>query len=89
MIGCRIFIITVPTPIDDVNQPDLTSIIKASETVAKSLKVGDVVVVYESTNISHSWLKGFCVPILEEYHSLILIRDFFCVSSPRGKNYSR
>ncbi len=40
---CKIFIITVPTPIDDVNRPDLTPIIKASETVAKSLKVGDIV----------------------------------------------
>ena len=45
---CKIFIVTVPTPIDDVNRPDLTPLIKASEMLAKSLKLGDIVI-YEST----------------------------------------
>ena len=84
LIGCRIFIITVPTPIDDVNQPDLTSIIKASETVAKSLKVGDVVV-YESTMFP-GCTEEVCVPILERVSGLIFNQDFFCGYSPERIN---
>ena len=60
---CSIFIITVPTPIDDVNRPDLTPIIKASEAVGKSLKVGDVVI-YEST-VFPGCTEEVCVPILQ------------------------
>ena len=60
---CNIFIVTVPTPIDEVNRPDLTPIIKATETVAKALKTGDIVI-YEST-VFPGCTEEICVPILE------------------------
>ena len=81
---CRIFIVTVPTPIDDVNQPDLTPIIKASETVAKSLKVGDIVI-YEST-VFPGCTEEECVPILERVSGLVFNQDFFCGYSPERIN---
>jgi len=84
LIGCRIFIVTVPTPIDDVNRPDLTPIIKASETVAKSLKVGDIVI-YESTMFP-GCTEEVCVPILERVSGLIFNQDFFCGYSPERIN---
>ena len=81
---CKIFIVTVPTPIDDVNRPDLTPIIKASETVAKSLKVGDIVI-YEST-VFPGCTEEVCVPILERVSGLIFNQDFFCGYSPERIN---
>ena len=77
---CQIFIITVPTPIDDVNRPNLTPIISASETVAKALKVGDIVV-YEST-VFPGCTEEVCVPILESVSGLIFNEDFFCGYRP-------
>ncbi len=81
---CEIFIVTVPTPVDDVNQPDLTSLIEASETVAKSLKKGDIVV-YEST-VFPGCTEEVCVPILEKLSGLIFNKDFFCGYSPERIN---
>ena len=81
---CKIFIVTVPTPIDDVNRPDLTPIIKASETVAKSLKVGDIVI-YEST-VFPGCTEEVCVPILERVSGLVFNQDFFCGYSPERIN---
>ena len=81
---CKIFIVTVPTPIDDVNRPDLTPIIKASETVAKSLKVGDIVI-YEST-VFPGCTEEVCVPILEKVSGLVFNQDFFCGYSPERIN---
>ena len=81
---CQIFIITVPTPIDDVNRPNLTPIISASETVAKALKVGDIVV-YEST-VFPGCTEEVCVPILESVSGLIFNEDFFCGYSPERIN---
>jgi UDP-N-acetyl-D-glucosamine/UDP-N-acetyl-D-galactosamine dehydrogenase len=81
---CKIFIVTVPTPIDDVNRPDLTLIIKASETVAKSLKVGDIVI-YEST-VFPGCTEDVCVPILERVSGLVFNQDFFCGYSPERIN---
>ena len=81
---CKIFIVTVPTPIDDVNRPDLTPIIKASETVAKSLKVGDIVI-YEST-VFPGCTEEVCVPILEKVSGLVFNKDFFCGYSPERIN---
>lgn len=81
---CRIFIVTVPTPIDDVNRPDLTPIIKASETVAKSLKEGDIVI-YEST-VFPGCTEEVCVPILERVSGLAFNQDFFCGYSPERIN---
>lgn len=81
---CSIFIITVPTPIDDVNRPDLTPIIKASETVGKSLKIGDIVI-YEST-VFPGCTEEVCVPILEKLSGLTYNKDFFCGYSPERIN---
>lgn len=81
---CRIFIVTVPTPIDKVNRPDLSSIINASEIVAKLLKVGDIVI-YEST-VFPGCTEEVCVPILEKISGLTFNQDFFCGYSPERIN---
>ena len=81
---CRIFIVTVPTPIDDVNRPDLTLIIKASEMVAKRLKIGDIVI-YEST-VFPGCTEEVCVPILERGSGLLFNQDFYCGYSPERIN---
>ncbi len=79
-----IFIVTVPTPIDNANRPDLTPLIKASETVGKVLKQGDVVV-YEST-VYPGCTEEVCVPILERNSGLKFNVDFFCGYSPERIN---
>jgi UDP-N-acetyl-D-glucosamine/UDP-N-acetyl-D-galactosamine dehydrogenase len=81
---CRIFIITVPTPIDDANRPELTPLKKATEIVANALKVGDIVI-YEST-VFPGCTEEICVPILEKVSKLIYNRDFFCGYSPERVN---
>jgi UDP-N-acetyl-D-galactosamine dehydrogenase len=81
---CSIFIVTVPTPIDDVNRPDLTPIVKASQTVAKALKTGDIVI-YEST-VFPGCTEEICVPILERVSGLVFNQDFFCGYSPERIN---
>jgi len=84
LYSCGIFIITVPTPIDDVNRPDLTPIINASETVGKMLKAGDLVI-YEST-VFPGCTEEVCVPILERVSGLTYNKDFFCGYSPERIN---
>jgi UDP-N-acetyl-D-glucosamine/UDP-N-acetyl-D-galactosamine dehydrogenase len=81
---CSIFIVTVPTPIDDVNRPDLTPIIKASETVAKALNTGDIVI-FEST-VFPGCTEEVCIPILERLSGLTFNKDFFCGYSPERIN---
>jgi UDP-N-acetyl-D-galactosamine dehydrogenase len=61
--GCTVFIVTVPTPIDDFKTPDLTPLVKASESVGKVLKSGDIVI-YEST-VYPGATEDVCVPVLE------------------------
>tara|TARA_B100000902_G_C27322441_1_gene925649 strand:- start:8232 stop:9524 length:1293 start_codon:yes stop_codon:yes gene_type:complete len=82
--NCEIFIVTVPTPIDDVNRPNLMPIIKASEMVAQSLKIGDIVI-YEST-VFPGCTEEVCVPILERLSGLTFNEDFFCGYSPERIN---
>ena len=77
---CGVFIVTVPTPIDKANRPDLTPLIKASETVGKSMKPG-AVVVYEST-VFPGCTEEVCVPVLEKCSGLKFNVDFFCGYSP-------
>ena len=77
---CGVFIVTVPTPIDKANSPDLTPLIKASETVGKSMKPG-AVVVYEST-VFPGCTEEICVPVLEKCSGLKFNVDFFCGYSP-------
>ena len=81
---CSIFIITVPTPIDDVNRPDLTPILKASETVAKALTIGDIII-YEST-VFPGCTEEVCVPIIESLSGLTYNKEFFCGYSPERIN---
>ena len=76
----HIFIVTVPTPIDKNNKPDLTPLIKASETVGKSLKKGDIII-YEST-VYPGCTEEDCVPVLEKQSGLKYNTDFFCGYSP-------
>jgi UDP-N-acetyl-D-galactosamine dehydrogenase len=78
--GCDIYIITVPTPIDSANRPDLRPLIKASETVGKFLKNGSIVI-YEST-VFPGCTEEVCVPILEKESGLKFNNDFFCGYSP-------
>ena len=82
--GCNIFIVTVPTPIDDDQNPDLTPLIKASETVGAVLKRGDIVI-YEST-VYPGATEEDCVPVLEKKSGLKFNQDFFCGYSPERIN---
>jgi len=81
---CRVYIVTVPTPIDEYKRPDLTPLIRASESVGKVLKRGDVVV-YEST-VYPGCTEEVCVPILERESGLRFNRDFFAGYSPERIN---
>jgi UDP-N-acetyl-D-galactosamine dehydrogenase len=81
---CAIFIVTVPTPIDPANRPDLSPIIKASRTVGKAIKAGSLVI-YEST-VYPGCTEEVCVPILEECSGLKFNVDFFCGYSPERIN---
>jgi len=79
-----IYIVTVPTPVDEYKIPDLTPLIKASETVGKVLNEGNVVV-YEST-VYPGCTEEDCVPVLEKYSGLKFNKDFFCGYSPERIN---
>ena len=81
---CNVFIVTVPTPTDKHNRPVLTPMIKASETVAKVLKAGDVVI-YEST-VYPGVTEEEMVPVLERESRLKFNRDFYCGYSPERIN---
>jgi UDP-N-acetyl-D-galactosamine dehydrogenase len=80
----NLFIVTVPTPIDEANRPDLTPLESASRTVGAALKRGDIVV-YEST-VYPGATEEVCVPILEKLSGLTFNRDFFCGYSPERIN---
>lgn len=82
--SCTIFIVTVPTPIDKSNRPDLTPLIKASETVGKVLKTNDIVI-YEST-VYPGVTEEVCVPVLEKVSGLHFNKEFFCGYSPERIN---
>lgn len=82
--AATIFIVTVPTPIDAHKRPDLTPLIKASETVGKALKKGDIVI-YEST-VYPGATEEDCVPVLESVSGLTLNEDFYCGYSPERIN---
>jgi len=84
LAACNTYIVTVPTPIDRHKQPDLTPLRKASETVGRALKRGDIVI-YEST-VYPGVTEEECVPILEAVSGLALNRDFFVGYSPERIN---
>jgi len=81
---CNIFIVTVPTPIDNHKRPDLTALEKSSETVGSVLKKGDIVI-YEST-VYPGATEEICVPILEKKSGLVFNKDFYCGYSPERIN---
>ncbi len=81
---CNFYIVTVPTPIDNHKNPDLTPVVKATETVAKVLKEGDIVV-YEST-VYPGCTEEICVPILEHGTGLKFNDGFYCGYSPERIN---
>ena len=78
------FIVTVPTPVDEYKKPDLTPLVKASETVGKVLKKNDIVI-YEST-VYPGCTEEVCVPVLEKVSGLKFNVDFFCGYSPERIN---
>jgi len=81
---CNIYIVTVPTPIDENNHPDLTPLIESSKNVGSVLRKGDIVI-YEST-VYPGATEDVCVPILESKSSLCYNRDFYCGYSPERIN---
>ena len=81
---CNCYIVTVPTPIDEYQRPDLLPLISASEIVGKALKKGDLVI-YEST-VYPGATEEDCVPVLEKSSGLKFNRDFYCGYSPERIN---
>ncbi|WP_288368527.1 Vi polysaccharide biosynthesis UDP-N-acetylglucosamine C-6 dehydrogenase TviB [uncultured Alcanivorax sp.] len=81
---CNVYIVTVPTPIDEHKRPDLTPLIKASESIGKTLKRGDLVI-YEST-VYPGATEEDCVPVLESVSGLTYNKDFFAGYSPERIN---
>lgn len=79
-----IFIVTVPTPVDKYNRPDLTPLYRASESVGKAMKKG-AIVIYEST-VYPGCTEEECVPVLEKFSHMKFNQDFFCGYSPERIN---
>ena len=82
--SCNTYIVTVPTPIDAYNRPDITLLLKASETVGKNLSRGDIVI-FEST-VYPGATEEDCVPVMEKVSGLTYNVDFFCGYSPERIN---
>ena len=82
--NCNFFIVTVPTPIDDFKQPDLTPLVKASTSIGQVLNAGDIVV-YEST-VYPGATEETCIPVLEKVSGLTFNQDFFAGYSPERIN---
>ena len=82
--NCNFFIVTVPTPIDSVNRPDLTPLVKASTSIGQVLKAGNIVV-YEST-VYPGATEEVCIPVLEQVSGLKFNQDFFAGYSPERIN---
>ena len=84
LADCKVFIVTVPTPINDHKQPDLTPLVKASEAIGSIMKK-DTVVIYEST-VYPGATEEVCVPILERVSGLTFKQDFHAGYSPERIN---
>lgn len=84
LADCNVYVVTVPTPIDEHKQPDLTALRSASRSVAQVLKRGDIVI-YEST-VYPGATEDDCVPILEQESGLVFNEDFFAGYSPERAN---
>ena len=84
LVDCGVFIVTVPTPIDQANRPDLAPLVKASEAVGRVMKPG-ALVIYEST-VYPGCTEDICVPVLEKFSGFKFNKDFFCGYSPERIN---
>jgi len=84
LASCRIFIVTVPTPVDKANRPDMTALVKASETVGQAMPSG-AVVIYEST-VYPGATEEVCVPVLEKFSGQAFNQGFYCGYSPERIN---
>ncbi len=84
LADCNVFIVTVPTPVDEANRPDLTPLEQASAAIGGVLKRGDIVI-YEST-VYPGTTEEVCVPVLERVSGLRFNEDFFCGYSPERIN---
>ncbi|MBK0111375.1 MULTISPECIES: nucleotide sugar dehydrogenase [unclassified Delftia] len=84
LADCQVFIVTVPTPVDKANRPDMTPLVKASETVGRAMPPG-ALVIYEST-VYPGATEEVCVPVLERFSGKTFNRDFFCGYSPERIN---
>lgn len=84
LVAYNVFVVTVPTPIDQFKSPDLTPLLKASEMLGRILKKNDVVI-YEST-VYPGCTEEDCVPVLEKYSGLKFNQDFYCGYSPERIN---
>jgi len=84
LAGSDVFIVTVPTPVDKYNRPDLSPLYRASETVGRTMRPG-AVVIYEST-VYPGCTEEECVPVLEKVSGLKFNKDFFCGYSPERIN---
>jgi len=82
--ACNVYIVTVPTPIDNAKRPDLTPLVKASQAIGSVLTTGDIVI-YEST-VYPGCTEEVCVPMLERASGLVFNRDFFAGYSPERIN---
>ncbi|MEY8214360.1 MAG: Vi polysaccharide biosynthesis UDP-N-acetylglucosamine C-6 dehydrogenase TviB [Colwellia sp.] len=82
--NCNVYIVTVPTPIDEHKQPDLTPLIKASEMLGNVVSKGDVII-YEST-VYPGATEEECLPVVEKFSDLIFNKDFFAGYSPERIN---
>ncbi len=81
---CNVYIVTVPTPVDQHKQPDLSPLVKASETLGKIIKPGDIAI-YEST-VYPGATEEDCVPVIESVSGLLLNKDFYVGYSPERIN---
>ena len=82
--ACQVFIVTVPTPVDKANRPDLSPLIKASETVGRAMPAG-AIIIYEST-VYPGATEEVCVPVLEKFSGKKFNTDFYCGYSPERIN---
>ena len=82
--NCNVYIVTVPTPVDEQKLPDLSPLLNASQMIGELLKKGDIVI-YEST-VYPSCTEEDCVPVLEKASGLIFNTDFYCGYSPERIN---
>jgi UDP-N-acetyl-D-galactosamine dehydrogenase len=84
MRGCNVFIVTVPTPVDNVNRPDLSHLLSATEAVAKVMPPG-AIIIYEST-VYPGATEEVCVPVLAKFSNKVFNEGFFCGYSPERVN---